>query len=166
MVIYQPHIYQPQPLGPQKNHNHHFFIQTRQAQNSDNASPKQLRIPLPSKLPVPRATLYLESWHRVCLHIEARIAAFIEGPVVRLLETGHIGVCSYPRAQMKSSCLFPWVPFSSTAGFHLALPDLPPSPFPSLTPTLRGPLNPRKDSLKGLASFSSFCTIHALGPTT
>lgn len=52
-------------------------------------------------LPVPKTDIYLESWHRVGLHIETRVAALIQCPIIGFLETGHIAIC-YPRTEVNA----------------------------------------------------------------
>lgn len=91
MVICQPHISynllslrKPQPLLTSPNHRRPEYRKI---------SPKQKGTPPSSWLPVLRTDIYLESWHRVCLHIEARVATLIQCPIIGFLETGHIEIC-------------------------------------------------------------------------
>lgn len=91
MVICQPHI--SYNLVVSENHNHYLLLQTTEGPEYRNISPKQKGTPPSSWLPVSRTDIYLESWHRVCLHIEARVAALIQCPIIGFLETGHIVIC-------------------------------------------------------------------------
>lgn len=54
-------------------------------------------------LPVSRTDIYLESWHRVCLHIEARVATLIQCPIIGFLETGHIVIYYHPRTKINAA---------------------------------------------------------------
>lgn len=74
-----------------ENHNHYFSTQTTDGPKTQKYMHQAAGQPTPTPASCAEVALYLESWHRVCLHIEARVAALIQGPVVGLLETGYIG---------------------------------------------------------------------------
>lgn len=86
---YTPTVYLSPPLRPQKTTITTSPQRPQMGPEQEHASPKQLG-GFPSFLcKGPR--LYLEGRHRVCLHVEARVASLVQGPIVWLLETGQNG---------------------------------------------------------------------------